>query len=92
MYEAANVESSSEMSPGQMLLMGFAGMFTRLDADFSALLNATTAIHIADKYKKTDLVREASMLQVSVLLLKYELVSTVLLSSLCLDFVLIFGF
>jgi len=48
-----------------MLLMGFAGMFSRLDADFTALVNAATAVHIPDKYKKADLVREAAMLQVS---------------------------
>jgi len=52
--------------------MGFAGMFTRLDTDFTALVNATAAVHVTDKYRKADLVREASMLQVSPLL-EYEL-------------------
>jgi len=63
LYEA-NVESS-EMTPGQMLLMGFAGMFSRLDTDFIAVLDAVAAVPITDKYKKADLVREAVMLQVS---------------------------
>ena len=52
------------MTPGQMLLMGFAGMFSRLDADFTALLDAVSAIQTLDVYKKADLVREAAMLQV----------------------------
>lgn len=47
--------------------MGFAGMFSRLDADFTALVSAAAAVQITDKYKKADLVREASMLQVSVI-------------------------
>ena len=63
LYEA-NVDSS-EMTPGQMLLMGFAGMFSRLDTDFTALLDAVSAIQSLDMYKKADLVREATMLQVS---------------------------
>ena len=64
LYEA-HVESS-EMTPGQMLLMGFAGMFSRLDADFTALLSAVSSVPTTDKYKKADLVREAAMLQVPV--------------------------
>jgi len=52
------------MTPGQMLLMGFAGMYSRLDADFKALVDAASAVQIIDKYKKADLVREAAMLQV----------------------------
>jgi len=62
LYEA-NVDSSG-MTPGQMLLMGFAGMFSRLGADFTALLDAVSAVQTLDMYKKADLVREASMLQV----------------------------
>jgi len=53
------------MTPGQMLLMGFAGMYSRLDADFTALVDAASAVQIIDKYKKTDLMREATMLQVT---------------------------
>jgi len=63
LYEA-NVDSSA-MTPGQMLLMGFAGMFSRLDSDFAALLEAVSAVQTLDMYKKADLVREAAMLQVS---------------------------
>jgi len=56
------------MTPGQMLLMGFTGMYSRLDADFKALVDTTSAVQIMDKYKKADLVREATMLQVTSLL------------------------
>jgi len=52
------------MTPGQMLLMGFAGMFSRLDADFAALLDTVSSLQTIDVYKKADLVREAAMLQV----------------------------
>jgi len=62
LYEA-NIDSSM-MTPGQMLLMGFAGMFSRLDTDFMVLLNAVSALQTLDMYKKADLVREAAMLQV----------------------------
>ena len=66
----ANVDSS-EMTPGQMLLMGFAGMYSRLDADFKALVDAASAVQIIDKYKKADLVREAAMLQVMSIWISY---------------------
>jgi len=66
MYET-NADSS-QMTPGHMLLMGFAGMFSRLDADFAALVEAVSAVHTVDKYKKADLVREAAMLQVTAVL------------------------
>jgi len=56
------------MTPGQMLLMGFAGMFSRLDADFTLLLDAVTALRGIDNYKKADLVHEAAMLQVILML------------------------
>ena len=51
-----------------MLLMGFAGMYSKLDADFKALVDAAAAIQIDDKHKKADLVREAAMLQVTLML------------------------
>ena len=62
MYEA--YVDSSHMTPGHMLLMGFAGMFSRLYADFTTLLDAVSAVPTVDRFKKADLVREASMLQV----------------------------
>ena len=72
MYEA--YVDSSHMTPGHMLLMGFAGMFSRLYADFTTLLDAVSAVPTVDRFKKADLVREASMLQViSMLIYKFLL-------------------
>ncbi|XP_076458807.1 serine/threonine-protein kinase SMG1-like [Babylonia areolata] len=55
----------SDLSPGQMLLMGFDGLFTRLDSEFNQLLSCVSTIHIPDAWGKVDAVREARALQLS---------------------------
>ena len=62
--EAINDEAIN-LTSGQMLLMGFNGLFTRLDADFSAMLDATAALDLPDTWRKVDVIREARGLQVS---------------------------
>ena len=54
-----------ELSPGQMLLMGFDGLFTRLDTEFSQLLSCVSAIDIPDAWGKVDAVCQARALQVA---------------------------
>ncbi|KAL8580399.1 hypothetical protein ACOMHN_020876 [Nucella lapillus] len=55
----------SDLSPGQMLLMGFDGLFTRLDSEFTQLLACVSKLHIPDAWGKVDAVREARTLQLS---------------------------
>lgn len=55
----------SDLSPGQMLLMGFDGLFTRLDSEFTQLLSCVSNLHIPDAWGKVDAVREARTLQLS---------------------------
>ena len=57
----------SDLTSGQMLLMGFNGLFTRLDDDFTNLLEAMDAINVPDIWKKVDAVREARSMQVNCL-------------------------
>ena len=52
------------LTPGQMLLMGFNGLFTKLDADFTALLDAMSRLDLPEIWKKVDIVKEARSLQV----------------------------
>lgn len=54
-----------ELSPGQMLLMGFDGLFTRLDTEFSQLLSCVSAIDIPEAWGKVDAVCQARALQVA---------------------------
>ena len=63
MLQGPNPKSSS-LSPGQMLLMGFNGLFTRLEDEFTRLLEAMDAVQIPDTWKKVDAVREAKAMQV----------------------------
>ena len=54
----------SDLTPGQMLLMGFNGLFTRLDADFASMLEAISKLQVPDMWRKVDVVKEASSMQV----------------------------
>ncbi|KAL4241086.1 Serine/threonine-protein kinase smg1 [Mactra antiquata] len=56
---------SQELTPGQMLLMGFNGLFIRLDDKFSALLECVDMLQVPDIWKKVDVIREAKSLQLS---------------------------
>ncbi|XP_041362847.1 serine/threonine-protein kinase SMG1-like [Gigantopelta aegis] len=64
MLQGPDPECSS-LSPGQMLLMGFNGLFTRLEDEFTHLLEAMDAVQIPDAWKKVDAVREAKAMQLS---------------------------
>ncbi|CAH1794898.1 unnamed protein product [Owenia fusiformis] len=55
----------NELTSGQMLLMGFNGLFTRLDADFSDMLEAISSIDVPDIWRKVDVIQEAKSLQLS---------------------------
>ena len=58
-------DRSSELSSGQMLLMGFNGLFLQLEADFTAMLEAVTRLRVPDQWMTSiDLLAEASVLQV----------------------------
>lgn len=52
-----------------MLLMGFDGLFTRLDTEFSQLLSCVSAIDIPEAWGKVDAVCQARALQVAHLVL-----------------------
>lgn len=53
-----------DLTPGQMLLMGFNGLFTRLDDEFRTLLECMDMMKVPDVWKKVDVIREAKSLQV----------------------------
>ncbi len=55
------------MTPGQMLLMGFSGLFTRLENDFSDMLDAISAVQLPDVWKKVDRVKEAGAIRVYII-------------------------
>lgn len=59
------VSGMNELSPGQMLLMGFNGLFTRLDDEFHTVLACVDTMSVPDVWKKVDVIREAKSLQVS---------------------------
>ena len=51
-----------------MLLMGFNGLFLQLEADFTAMLDATTRLRLPDDWMTVvDVLSEASALQVRLL-------------------------
>jgi hypothetical protein len=49
-----------------MLLMGFNGLFTRLDAEFGQLLSSVTIMDFPEAWGKVDAIREARALQVNI--------------------------
>ncbi|KAK3583612.1 hypothetical protein CHS0354_039435 [Potamilus streckersoni] len=58
-------QDSSDMTPGQMLLMGFNGLFARLESEFTELMDSMDFIQVPDAWRKVDLVREAKSMQLS---------------------------
>ena len=63
-------DGASDLSSGQMLLMGFNGLFLQLEADFSAMLEAGTRLRVPDQWMTSvDVLAEASVLQVPTLTL-----------------------
>ena len=76
--EAGSTQSSGmdQLTSGQMLLMGFNGLFTRLESDFSELLDSLETLDVPAVWKKVDTVREAKSMQVPLfmlLLVNYKL-------------------
>lgn len=53
-----------DMSPGQMLLMGFNGLFTRLEDEFTGLMEAMDSLKVPEVWRKVDAVREGKAMQV----------------------------
>lgn len=51
-------------SPGQMLLMGFNGLFEKLQVEGSQLTTTLCALNIPPLWKKIDQLKEANMLTV----------------------------
>ncbi|XP_067130817.1 serine/threonine-protein kinase SMG1 [Centruroides vittatus] len=50
----------SDLTPGQMLLMGFNGLFTKLESDMTDLLTSLNHLNPPILWRKVDLVREAA--------------------------------
>lgn len=55
---------TSNLSAGQMLLMGFNGLFTHLADIFAEMLSAYNTLDMPILWRKIDVVREARGLQV----------------------------
>ena len=64
-WNTLRFSSGSSLTPGQMLLMGFNGLFTRLQADFSDMLDAVGAVQSPDVWRKVDRIKEARAMQVA---------------------------
>lgn len=58
------LQGSGELTPGQMLLMGFNGLFTRLEDEFTDLMEAIDDLRVPDVWRKVDAVREGKSMQV----------------------------
>lgn len=69
LLQSSNMETS-ELTPGQMLLMVFNGLFTQLDNDFTDMLEMIDSVKVPDIWRKVDMVREAKGLQVCLLSLR----------------------
>ncbi|KAH3864467.1 hypothetical protein DPMN_027485, partial [Dreissena polymorpha] len=59
------VTGVQDLTPGQMLLMGFNGLFTRLEEEFSSLLESVDSLQVPSMWRKVDVVKEAKSLQLS---------------------------
>lgn len=55
----------TDLSPGQMLLMAFNGLFIKLETEFSGLMEATELVDVADNWRNVDLIKEAKSYQLS---------------------------
>ncbi|XP_062590366.1 serine/threonine-protein kinase SMG1-like isoform X1 [Saccostrea cucullata] len=64
-YQEILSGSGEDMSPGQMLLMGFNGLFTRLEEEFTGLMEAMDSLLVPDVWRKVDAVREGKAMQLS---------------------------
>ncbi|WAQ96320.1 SMG1-like protein [Mya arenaria] len=63
LLESGMSGSPQELTPGQMLLMGFNGLFTRLEDEFSTLLECIDGLQVPTVWKKVDVIKEAKSLQ-----------------------------
>ena len=61
--------NGTDLSPGQMLLMGFNGLFTKLERDFSTMLEQVAKVVVPDVWRKVDVVREARAIQVRLIMI-----------------------
>ena len=57
----------SDLSPGQMLLMGFDGLFTCFDTEIDHLMSGIVSLDFPDSWAKVDAIREARALQVNII-------------------------
>jgi len=64
--ELLQSQDSADLSPGQMLLMGFNGLFTRLEQEFADLMIAIDSLQVPNIWRKVDAVREGKSMQVCV--------------------------
>ena len=68
LLQGGDVNSEAiSLTPGQMLLMGFHGLFTRLDTDFTTMLDTVMKLDTPAVWRKVDVVKEARSLQVRAL-------------------------
>lgn len=49
---------------GQLLLVVFAGLFSRVESDFKTFVNAVTSLQLPEIWKLVDMVIEAQAIQV----------------------------
>eukprot|EP00106_Octopus_bimaculoides_P021655 XP_014789097.1 PREDICTED: serine/threonine-protein kinase SMG1-like isoform X1 [Octopus bimaculoides] len=54
-----------DLSPGQMLLMAFNGLFVKLETEFAGFLEIMEGMEITDSWKKVDMIKEAKSFQLS---------------------------
>uniref|UniRef100_T1J1T4 PI3K/PI4K catalytic domain-containing protein n=1 Tax=Strigamia maritima TaxID=126957 RepID=T1J1T4_STRMM len=66
--DATNDNSNSGLSPGQMLFMGFDGLFTKLEQDFVEALDIMNRLVLPTCWRKVDLVKESKNLLAPVFL------------------------
>src|SRR6218665_1434654 len=49
---------------GQLLLVVFAGLFSRIESDFKTFVNAVTSLQLPETWKMVDMVLQAQAIQV----------------------------
>lgn len=64
---AASEVGEDSLVPGQMLLMGFNGLFEKLQLEGNALIAALDTLDTPLSWKKVDQVREAKAMSVSII-------------------------
>lgn len=55
------------LNQGQMLLMGFNGLFTKIDSDLDVLLAYLDNLHVPASWQKLDIYRDTVALVVNIL-------------------------